>query len=355
MTQTSSAVREVAIHRGHEILSHIPEWQEFVVRRGAESPTRNPAWLGVLADGLGHTPIVIEARAGDRLVGLLPLALVRSLWFGRYLVGLPYLNVGGVVAADDDAAAALVDRAVRLSDELDVRHLELRHETPIGHPALGPTRTDKVHMRLDLPGTSEELWAGFDPKVRNQIRKGEKAELSVHFGRYELLAEFYAVFAQNMRDLGTPVFGRTLFRAALDWLTEEAEFCVVRLGRQPVAAALLVHGPRMTEVPSASSLRHFNATNANMLMYWRLLRRAIERGSEAFDFGRSTIDGNTYRFKKQWGARPHPAVWQYYVRKGDFTALRAGSGRFDSLIRAWQRLPVAVTRLIGPAIVRGIP
>lgn len=249
----------------------------------------------------------------------------------------------------------LLDEAVRLADRLDVRYLELRHEQAVSHPALNDRLTSKVHMRLALPGTSDELWAGFQAKVRNQVRKGASRELAVHWGREELLSEFYAVFSHNMRDLGTPVFGEGLFREILSVFPDRTELCVVRLGACAVAGALLVHGQGVTEVPSASSLRCFNTTNANMLMYWRLLCRAIERGQNVFDFGRSTVGSNTFRFKKQWGAQPAPAVWQYYRRHGTIGDMRPENGRFRLMIRVWQHLPVGLTRWLGPAIVRGIP
>jgi hypothetical protein len=118
---------------------------------------------------------------------------------------------------------------------------------------------------------------------------------------------------------------------------------------------LLVHGPGTTQVPSASSLREFNSSNANMLLYWNLLTRAIERGQREFDFGRSTRDGGTYKFKAQWGAIEHPAVWQHYVRHGHAGDMRPSNSKFQKLIQIWQRLPVWMTRLIGPSIVRGIP
>jgi serine/alanine adding enzyme len=158
-----------------------------------------------------------------------------------------------------------------------------------------------------------------------------------------------------MRDLGTPVFGLGLFRAILEEFAGKAELCVVRSGGRAAAAALLLHGWGVTEVPSASSLRQFNNTCANMLMYWNLLIRAIERAQDVFDFGRSTPDGNTYKFKKQWGAEPLPADWQYYLRAGEASDMRPDNPRYRRLIRVWQHLPVGVTRLIGPAIVRGIP
>jgi hypothetical protein len=111
----------------------------------------------------------------------------------------------------------------------------------------------------------------------------------------------------------------------------------------------------VTEVPSASSLRSYNPTCANMLMYWSLLERAVERGQDVFDFGRSTPDSGPYRFKKQWGASPAPAEWQYALRAGGLQAARPDNPRYRRLIALWRRLPVRLTRLLGPAIVRGIP
>jgi FemAB-related protein (PEP-CTERM system-associated) len=309
----------------------------------------------VLRRGLKHKPLCIEAVAEQQTVGLLPLALVSGRIFGRFLVSLPYLNTGGVVAAGRDVACQLIDEAVKLADAWDVRYLELRHEHPVDHPALRDALTSKYHMRLALPAAADELWKSFDPKVRNQIRKAEKCGLTVAWGGADLLPKFYRVFAHNMRDLGTPVFPVSLFRSVVETFPGDAEVCVVSLEGRPVAGALVVHGRGITEVPSASSLREFNSTCANMLMYWHLLRRAAWRGQQKFDFGRSTADSNTFRFKKQWGAQPEPAVWQYYLRKGTIGDMRPEGGKYDRLIRLWKKLPVWLTRLIGPPIVRGIP
>jgi FemAB-related protein (PEP-CTERM system-associated) len=297
----------------------------------------------------------VEAREGDRTCGFLPLAYLSSLLFGRFLVSLPYLNCAGVSADDPAVGCRLIDRAVALADELGVRYLELRHEGPAEHAALTECMTRKVHMRLGLPATAEELWGRLSAKVRNQVRKGQKSGLEVAWGGAELLPEFYAVFSRNMRDIGTPVYGRGLFLSVLDRFPGRAEFCVVRGGGRSVAAAFLLHGWGVTEVPSASSLREYNAACANMLLYWHLLERAVQRGQTVFDFGRSTADSNTFRFKKQWGAEPTPAVWQYYVREGSIADVRPENPRYERMIRIWQRLPVTLTRLIGPTIVRGIP
>lgn len=346
---------EVHVRYGGAIYRSLDRWAAMVAERGERPLTQHPAWLAILAEGLGHTPYCLEAVTAERTFGFLPLSFVNTWLFGRYLVSLPYLNYGGVIADDEIVAAALVSRAIELADGLDVRHLELRHERPLTHPAFNDARIDKVHMRLPLPETPGTLWDQLSAKVRNQVRKGQKSELSAHWGGESLLGEFYDVFSQNMRDLGTPVYSPRLFRAALRQFPDQAELCVVRAGNRPAAAALLLHGWGVTEVPSASALREFNPVCANMLMYWHLLERAVLRGHRSFDFGRSSRDSGTYRFKAQWGAEPYCSEWQYYVRRGSASDLRPDHPSFQRRIRTWQRLPVWLTRLIGPHIVRGIP
>src|SRR5262249_29457951 len=149
-------------------------------------------------------------------------------------------------------------------------------------------------------------------------------------------------------DLGTPVYPLRLFAQILRSFPERSELCIVRKNDAPVAAALLLHGDGVTEVPSAGSLRSFRPTCANMLMYWKLLERAIERGQSLFDFGRSTPDSGTYRFKKQWGAKPQPSVWQYYARHGAPGEMRSDAPKYQSLVRLWRRLPLPLARFLGP-------
>jgi len=329
---------------------------EQYVSKGARVPlSRLPGWLNVLQEGMGHEPFVLEAHRGERTVGVLFLANVRSLLFGRFLVSLPYINTAGVLADDDLAAKALIDRAVTLADELRVRYLELRHEWAHEHPALGHRRTDKVHMRLELPTTGAALWEQLTAKVRNQVKKGISAKFTVHWGGADLLDPFYDVFSRNMRDLGTPTYSRAFFAAIIQQFPDTAELCVVRDAGKPIAGALLLHGRGVSEVPSASSLREYRKSNANMWMYWNLLERSAERRQEVFDFGRSTIDGPTFQFKKQWGAAPCLAEWQYHVRTGAIDHVRPDNPKYKWKIAIWRKLPVAVTRRLGPMIIRGIP
>jgi FemAB-related protein (PEP-CTERM system-associated) len=345
---------EIRVHSGADLGQHIERLEQYVA--GDQVPlSYHPGWLAVLERGLNHTPYLLEAVEDEKTRGFLALAYMHSWLFGRFLVSLPYVNYGGVVADDARTTRLLIDRAVELAQSLDVRFLELRHEDAVEHAAITHVLNSKVHLRLVLAASPEEQWKQIPSKVRNQIRKGRKHDLRVLWGHEDLLDDFYAVFSQNMRDLGTPVFGRRLFASILRQFPARSELCVVRAGDRPVAAAILIHGWGVTEVTSASSLRGYNHTCANMLMYWHLLERSVQRGQKLFDFGRSSSDSSSYHFKTQWGAEPSAADWQYAVRVGDMHDMRPEHPRYQLLIRLWQRLPVWLTRLIGPRIVRGIP
>lgn len=356
-TTDTPTTRNIHVTTHHSVPDEavVARWNALTKQLGEHSPSRRLEWLRILQEGLAQQPLLLEAKCDGKTVGMLPLTLLDTFLFGKFLVGLPYLNVGGVAATDEATAKQLIDVAVELSDQLDVRHLELRHESAIPHSAFNHQLTEKVHMRLSLPPRADDLWKSIGPKVRNQVRKAEKEGLAIAWGRGELLCEFYAVYSHNMRDLGTPVFGRRLFESIFRNLDEAAEICIARHQGRTLAAALLIHDLGVTEVPSASSLRRWNYLNGNMLVYWHLLKRAIERGQSVFDFGRSSVGSSTYRFKSQWGAMPHPAVWQYYVRHGNVSDMRPNHPKNQRRIAVWKRLPVWLTRLAGPSIVRGIP
>ncbi len=337
---------------GDRVMQSVPSSGQWDAPRLA---AHQDAWVRAIRDGLHHKAYLIHAQDSAEFVGCLPLMLVKGPIFGKFLVSLPYINTGGVWARDSEVALKLVDRACDLSDELGVKYLELRHETPVNCPRFNFEKTEKVHMRLRLQDTDELLSKSFKSKLRSQVKKSTTYGHDVVWGREELLDDFHRVFSINMRDLGTPVFSRGLFASILKQFRDDAEICVIRNNSEAVAAALLVHSNGVTEVPSASCLRDWNRTAANMFMYRQLLRRAVERGSELFDFGRSSEGSGTYKFKAQWGAEPHPAVWQYYVREGSVEAMRPDSDSNQRLIKIWQKLPVWLTRAIGPSIVRGIP
>lgn len=328
-------------------------WDRYVEAHPGATGYHLSAWRQVMERAFGHETRYLAVEADNRLDGVLPLVLFRGRLFGRFVVSMPFLNYGGVVADSSESARALLDAAVAITQELGGRHLELRHTRRL-FDALQP-RHHKVAMRLALQPTADAQWNALDRKVRNQVRKADKSGLVVERGGDELLADFYDVFARNMRDLGTPVYARRFFDEVVRVFPARTRVLCVRHEGRPVAASIVFQHRGTMEVPWASALREANPLCANMRLYWEMLQLAIERGCRIFDFGRSTPDEGTYHFKKQWGAEPVPLVWEYWTPGTPVPDLSPKNRKFAAAIALWQRLPVGLTRLVGPSIVRHIP
>ena len=326
-------------------------WDAFVRTRPDAVGYHEWAWRGVFERAFGHECLYLMARHRSHVVGLLPLVEIRSRLFGRTLTSLPFLNFGGVLAASEAAARALVNEAARLAEARACRHVELRH---IGRRFDDlPCKQHKVTMRLPLEAG---MWDRIDRKARNQVRKAEKSELTVDRGGAELLADFYTVFARNMRDLGTPVYARALFDEVFAAFPVRARIVVVRLKGAPIAAGLTFRTGPIVEIPWASSIRDFNSLCPNHLLYWHAIETAVAEGCETFDFGRSTPGEGTFKFKEQWGAQPMALHWEYWLAPGVGVPDQSPKNpKFQLVIGIWKRLPLWLANAVGPRVVRNIP
>jgi serine/alanine adding enzyme len=328
-------------------------WTEYVGRHSRATGYHDWAWRTVFVRAFGCEPIYLSARRGERIVGVLPMVFLDSWLFGRSLISLPYLNYGGVIADDAAAERVLFEQALDIARQKRCRHVELRHVEQ--HFGDLPCKRHKVTMLLPLQA-SAPMWEALDRKVRNQVRKAQKSELTYASGGSELLDQFYAVFARNMRDLGTPVYARRFFEEILTAFPERARVHVVSLKATPVAAGFTFETRGTVEIPWASSVRDFNALCPNHLLYWSILASAADRGCATFDFGRSTPNEGTYRFKEQWGAQAVPLHWEYgLVDRETLPDTGPTNPKFQLAVSVWKKLPLAVATRVGPFIVRAIP
>jgi len=329
-------------------------WDDYVQRASAGTVYHLWCWREVFEQVFGHTCHYLAASRQGIVVGVLPLVEFRSPLFGRFAVSLPFVNYGGLIADDADARQRLVDEAGRLAAGKGWSHVELRHVERLC-PQLAD-RQHKVAMRLPLPAQTDALWQAIDRKARNQVRKAQKSGLEAREGREELLDGFYRVFAENMRDLGTPVYSRRLFDAIARVLPDRVRVHQVRLGDEVVAGAVTIAWRSTIEVPWASSLQRHRDKCPNNLLYWSMLEGAVSRGMTVFDFGRSTPDEGTYHFKQQWGAVASPFHWEYWLPEGGVLPDQSPKNpKFRAAIAAWRRLPLWVANRLGPSIVRDIP
>jgi serine/alanine adding enzyme len=328
-------------------------WNAYVDRHPRACLYHRAVWRDVIQSVFGHESLYLGAKRDGAIVGILPLIRLKSRLFGDYLVSMPYFNYGGVLSDTPAVAEQLLRAAGAQAADFGCSHVEFRDTEPHGS---WPSRTDKVVMQLPLPADAAALWSGFTPKLRAQVRKPQKEGAEFTCGGVELLPEFYQVFARNMRDLGTPVYSRSFFQAIMDSFPQQASIALVRYQRRPVAAGFLLGYRDRLEIPWASSLREFNRLGVNMLLYAEVLKTAIEKGYRIFDFGRSSLDSGTYKFKKQWGATERQLYWHYWLAGGkELPRMNPDNPKYRLAISLWRRLPLFVANGLGPRIVKNLP
>lgn len=329
-------------------------WQQFMECLPQVSHDHRWGWKSVIEKAFRWPTYYLMAMEGGEAVGILPLVQQRSRLFGNYLTSLPFLSGGGIATGTKEAENALLQGAVGLAQQLGVRHMELRYRY---NPQLAlPTRSNKVAVFRPVDRDPEKMLREIPHKARSDVRKSLRSGLAAEFCGEEALDDFYRLFALNMRNLGTPVYDRAFFRETLRAFPNDTFICLVRHRGEVTAASFLMGHRDTVEAGWSSSRYEYLALKPNMFLYWSILCFAGQRGYRFFDFGRSTINSGTHRFKMQWGCQEIPLYWTYWIPEGGtLPQLNPDNARYRLAIWLWKRLPVSLTTRLGPPIARCLP
>lgn len=331
-------------------------WYKYVSIAENSSIYHQYAWLDLIARVFGHGSYYMCAmNAAGQIIAVLPLIHMKSRFFGNFLVSIPYFDYGGSIALNLDDNKNLHSRAIEIARSVSATHIEFRDIDSNLYPGLG-IRVDKVSKRLQLPSNSDQLWPSFNSKLRFQIRRPQQENPAIRHGGKELIGDFYRVFSRNMRHLGTPVYSKVFFNSIFEYFQGHCYIVVIYYQNLSVAAGFLIGYKGMLEISWASSLKEFNKMNFIMLMYWEALKLSISNSCQIFDFGRSSVDSGTYRFKKQWGAKPVQLYWHYWLKDGgEVPMLHPSNPKYKLAIDMWQKLPLHIANYLGPMIVKNLP
>ena len=329
-----------------------PAWDAFVAAMPGGTFFHRAAWLRVIETAFGHRCHYTLAEQDGAITGVLPLAHVSTALFGNTLVSTPFCVYGGPLAADRETATALEAHADTLRNKLGASAVELRERQKMDGDWL--VRSDLyVTFRKPIAHDDDSNMKAIPRKQRAMVRKGiQNGLVSV---RNRDVAVLHRVYAESVRNLGTPVYSRRYFSILNEAFADCSDVVTVMDGEQPIASVLNFYF-RDEVLPyyggGTAQARH---RAGNDFMYWEVMRRAAARGCRLFDFGRSKQGTGSYAFKHNWGFEPEHLHYRYHLAPGatipDHNPLNP---KYRLFIAAWKRLPLAVANLLGPPIVRGL-
>jgi FemAB-related protein (PEP-CTERM system-associated) len=331
--------------------SLLGEWNDYVQGSAHGTFFHLAEWEQVLSRAFGHRCRYLCAREGGRIRGVLPLAEVRSWLFGHSLISTPFCVYGGAIADSEDIAAQLEGAAIELGRKLGVGYVELRNRDRVS--AAWPEKQLYVTFRKSIALDDEANLLAIPRKQRAMVRKGIGNELISVFD--DGVDRFFSIYAQSVRDLGTPVFPKRYFETLIEVFGERCSVLIVEHKGTPISAVLSFYF--RDEVlpyygggtPLARDLKGYD------FMYWELLRAAAGAGCRVFDYGRSKEGTGSYSFKKNWGFTPEPLHYQYHlVRARAVPNVSPANPKYRMFISAWKRLPLPVANSVGPWLSRNL-
>lgn len=331
-----------------------PAWDRYVRAAPGATFFHQLGWRWLVERVFGHRAHYLVARRDGRVVGVLPMFELKSLLFGHSLVSIPFAIGGGIAADDAEAAGRLLREGQTLAERLGVDYLELRSETPVSDSL--PTKDLYVTFRADLTLGEEALLKRMERKRRQMMSYVAKAGFTSRVAGIEELPLFYRLFCESMRHHGTPVYPRLFLEEILDRFPGSTHLFFVHHEGRPVAGVLSLLFRDVIMPFYAGGDRRHRPRGVDDYLYLAIMRWGRENGYRTFDFGRSKRGTGAHAFKARWGMDEVPLAYQYHlVRAKELPNVSPANPRYQALIGLWRKLPLPLTRLVGPHIVRRIP
>jgi len=332
--------------------NNIAQWNEFVFAHPEATFFHRAEWKAIIERAFNQPMHYYFAENEGEIVGILPLGQVKSRLFGNSLISIPFFVYGGILAKDAEVHSALTDKAKDLAVELNVDQLELRNikqqysDWPVKNDVYARFRKQ---IEPDVEGNLQNI----PRKQRAVVRKGIKAELISKIS--EDVGQFYESYALTLHAHGTPAYPRKLFYILKSVFKEDCEILSIYKGSNLVASLMSFYFRDEILPYYAGTSSDARVYKAHDFMYWELMRLGCERGYKWFDYGRSKVGTGPFSFKKNWGFEPEPLHYEYFmVNAKELPDINPNNPKYRLFIKAWKRMPLPLTKIIGPKIVRNL-
>lgn len=327
------------------------DWNAYVGGHNTATFCHLAEWKTVLEKAYGMETHYLVGEVDGSIKGILPLAEVRSLFFGHTLVSTPFCVYGGVLSDSDEVAAALVNEAINIGEARGVDYIEFRNTG--ARLASWPSKEFYFTFEKKMHEDVEDNFRAIPRKQRAMVRKGienglvSEVDQDVH--------RFFRVYSESVRDLGTPVYPCRYFEILMQVFNDCCRVLTILKDGQPVSSVLGFYYAGAVIPYYGGGTAQARKLKAHDFMYWELMRRSVEDGISVFDFGRSIKGSGSFSFKKNWGFEPKQLYYnQYFVNANEAPDLNPADLKYRLPVALWKRLPLPLANFIGPLVSRGL-
>jgi len=329
-------------------------WDAFAESHPRGSPFHTIAWKNCMERTFGYRPFFFGAYRGDRLTGILPMFLTEGFITGKTLISSPFAVYGGILAEDEESRNGLRDRAAELGKSLRVQYIELRNAWPEQCVGWSPLRRYATFTQPLSTTDPEVLLQEVPKKTRNMVRKSLKTPFEIR--RVRDLKNFERLHSFTLRRLGTPSFPPRHFTEILRQFGTGIDICEVAIEGRVVGSSLSFLFRGEMHIYYAATDPAYNHLATNYRMYFENMLWAASAGYSVYDFGRTKLGTGTFEFKRHWNTTQRELPYEVLlVERKDLPNFSPINPKFELATRLWRRIPLPLTRIAGPWLVRLFP
>lgn len=308
-------------------------WNEFLEKEKNNQMitiAHNPSIGPILSKTFGYQSQNRMMVKGDKIVGVFPTVMFRDR-----VVSIPHFSYGGPIMDSNE----VID--VDLKTLLDGKKFEIRSFSKLSDYVYDK----KISCVLNVHESVDAQMMSLKSKLRQKIRKAEKLGYTIKIGGQELLDDYYGMYSRKMLEFGSPPIGKVFFKNLLtDYEFGEVEIAVLYDGDKVIASGMALSYLNFNEVCWSSTDSSYNRFNIHALFCWEMLKSSVEKKHTYFSFGRSTIDSNNHRFKKQWNPLELPIYYSYSEPLGKSIK------ELSYLTKIWKLQPLSTSVYFGHKI-----
>jgi FemAB-related protein (PEP-CTERM system-associated) len=321
------------------------------------TPFHLTAWTRAIDKGCGQKSHYLVAEdGGGQIAGILPLTAVKSRLFGSALVSAGFAVDGGVLADSEAIAEILVARALDLARDLKCTTVELRGGALPQSDWIIDDTTYAAFVR-DLGDSDDSVMALTPRKQKAKVNRSLERAFEVSVGTDERHRKaFFASYSISVRNLGTPVFPRSLFDAVLDEFGTDADILVIWYQGKPLSCVLSFYHKGVGMPYWCGAPAEARDLQGNDRMYFEsMLHARKNKGCARYDFGRSKLGSGPDKYKINFGCTASPLVYAKRATDGgEIRDINPLSPKYRLQVAAWKKLPLWLANLAGPMIARGL-
>jgi FemAB-related protein (PEP-CTERM system-associated) len=335
------------------------EWLDYLLTNDSADICQHPAWGDIFRKTFGRDSLLIVHRTEGKIDGGLPLILFNKrldrYFARRSMISMPFLNYGGLLYDNDEACDQILKACRQIVQSQNYDYLEMRHTARGIGDLADRSFKRRITFRLNIDRPLEEIHKGFKKQLRTRLRKADNQGLEYYQGQ-DRLNDFYHLFSMAQQELGTPVMPKRFFALVLEYLSEHAEMMIAYKDNQPVGGKLVLKfNNRATMTWGCYPIRYKHLI-ANYYLTWELIQQLAQGKIKLIDFGRSPLDSGGHKYKSNWGPEEIPIYTEYIAANPDnIPNLKPDSGHYNKAIAIWKKLPLGITRIVGPRLAGYFP